>query len=303
MTTGSPTPCRALAGGAHRRLVLSPDISSPFGSPVDPFVPKRTLQHTPPLSSKSQSSTSSTTLTHSSLVYSPTCADVAVQTSACGSEDGIEVHLSHHRGSCVRRSCSSAGAALLWIVRLMVLNGLAMPWLAMSGHELPEWAKVLRLEATPSVDTDEVRLPQEPHLSCSCSSAKSQDMEEVVAPVSRIVHGIAITEGSEAAHGADIYRSCYLHSDRKLDGISRCLPGVYKERHASLNSDITCNESSIVFNNPDAHLEKQSSRVPQTSKAQSISPSGESLSEIPRIRYLRIGTLIAMVTASKFIIV
>jgi len=130
-----PTPCRARAqlelSGARKQLQLSPG----FGTPVDPFVASKALQHTPPQSQKTRTK-------RTSIVGLRTFAEVAVQTDCESVESaGEECLRGTRRPSCIRKTRACAGTLLWWIIRVTVVNALLLPWLSTTRDKVLDRAE------------------------------------------------------------------------------------------------------------------------------------------------------------------
>lgn len=146
---GGPTPCRA------RRLMASPE----FDSPVDPFVARRVLQHTPPQATCNLRTTLELgTETHNiasrtALELECLFIDAGVQTGsldeglpsecfseddAAGMEDWWNVSLDcdddvHQTGNSLRRSCSRRARGFVikvtwWLIQAIVMKAMMTTW-------------------------------------------------------------------------------------------------------------------------------------------------------------------------------
>lgn len=130
-----PTPCRVGA---------SPEVASPaFGTPVDPFVARKTLQHTPPRPPCRTTTTrlqSSASTAETTTVPTRSFAEASVQTDAVFTDESLNNHIAPNDDISYGAisdggACRYVGKVVWWIVRAAVMNALLMPWIT-GTHEL-----------------------------------------------------------------------------------------------------------------------------------------------------------------------
>jgi len=130
----APTPCRL-----GSRLAFSPEGASPlFGTPSDPFIARRTLEHTPPQPSRRRTETLPNTRPPLR-----TFADASAQTDSLAEVDthgivGEAAGDDSSRPSSARRIGTGIGAVLWWVIRVVVVNALLIPWLTNPSEEFRE---------------------------------------------------------------------------------------------------------------------------------------------------------------------
>jgi hypothetical protein len=297
-----PTPCRV-----RRHLGQSPQVESPsFGTPVDPFIPRRTLQHTPPETARKLCTAGLRGF-----------AEIAVQTdlpnnvshqenAAKLDEDGFQDQPCG-QPSCVKRVRRYTGMLMWWMVRVCVANALLMPWLVTT---LEESQAQVQIASGPADRT----LVQKSTTTSQCEPCLCAQDTKHVALLARLQQSAAHSSHSSLADASSLphFNVELAHASNVTQNHVRrhavCLPEhidstfpLSGQHRRAVSSLATTNLNSLVPSYSAAELRTQMATSRMAADEASQAPSGSELPSHPVHRYVA-GSFIAVLSIGKLFV-